>query len=121
MTEDICREPDKERIDSVPQECYCPIDGIIDTLSRKYAIQVVCVINVLQPVRFGEIEEVFGGVSSSTLSSRLDELCKSELISRQQYDEIPPRVEYELTADGEELGELLKPILYWVKSRDPPE
>jgi len=38
--------------------------------------------------------------------------------TREQYDEIPPRVEYELTEDGEELAERLRPVLEWVQSRE---
>ena len=90
----------------------------MDLLSRKYAIQVICVTGACQPVRYGEIAEIFEDVSSSTLSTRLDELTDAGLLDRQQYDEIPPRVEYELTADGEELCDLLEPILEWVEARD---
>lgn len=56
-------------------------------------------------------------MSSSTLSTRLDELREAGLLERERYDEIPPRVEYSLTHDGEELCELLEPLLEWVESR----
>ena len=97
--------------------CYCPLGGVMDLLSAKYAIQVVCVVGALQPVRYGEIESAFGDVSSSTLSARLDELGEAGLLERRRYDEIPPRVEYRLTGDGEELRDLLEPLLEWVESR----
>lgn len=87
-------------------------------LSRRYAMQVICVVGALGPVRYGEIESAFGEVSSSTLSTRLDELTDSRLLEREQYAEIPPRVEYDLTADGEELCTLLEPLLRWVEGRD---
>ena len=98
--------------------CYCPLGGVMDLLSRKYAIQVVCVVGMCQPVRYGEIEATFGEVSSSTLSTRLNELTEEGLLTRERYDEIPPRVEYSLTTDGEELCELLEPLLQWVEERD---
>jgi DNA-binding HxlR family transcriptional regulator len=101
---------------SPERQCYCPLDGVIDLLSRKYAIQVVCAVGNLGPVRYGEIETAFGGVSSSTLSTRLDELTEAELLTRERYAEIPPRVEYDLTDDGEELCELLEPLLRWVEN-----
>jgi DNA-binding HxlR family transcriptional regulator len=103
---------------SVDTECCCPLGGIMDLLSRKYAIQVVCVIDQLQPARYGEIEDAFAEVSSSTLSTRLDELTEAGLLKRSQYNEIPPRVEYDLTERGEELGELLAPVLQWVENQD---
>ena len=97
--------------------CYCRLGGTIDRLSRKYAVQLICGIGILQPARYGEIEAAFGDVSSSTLSARLDELTEAGLLDREQYDEIPPRVEYRLTEDGAELRALLEPLLEWVESR----
>lgn len=103
------------------RRCYCPLGGVMDLLSGKYAIQVVCVVGALQPVRYGEIEDSFGEVSSSTLSTRLDELTEAGLLERERYAEIPPRVEYELTAEGEELCDLLEPLLRWVDERASTE
>ena len=36
--------------------CLCPLGGVMDLLAGKYAIQVVCVVGALGPVRYGEIE-----------------------------------------------------------------
>ena len=108
--------------DSPPEteRCYCPLGEVMDLLSRKYAIQVVCVVGALQPARYGDIETAFGDVSSSTLSVRLRDLTEAGVLERKQYDEIPPTVEYTLTDDGEELCDLLEPLLRWVEARDAP-
>ncbi|MFW6354904.1 MAG: winged helix-turn-helix transcriptional regulator [Verrucomicrobiota bacterium] len=53
------------------------------------------------------------GASTSTLSARLDELVDAGLLDRERYAEIPPRVEYELTDDGAELAERLRPVAEW--------
>ncbi|RDI73144.1 transcriptional regulator [Halopelagius longus] len=90
----------------------------MDLLSRRYAMQVVCVVGAVGPARYGEIESAFGDVSSSTLSTRLDELVEAGLLAREQYAEIPPRVEYELTSEGEELCSRLDPLLRWVRERE---
>lgn len=107
-----------ENADADEIQCLCPLGGVMDLLSRKYAIQVVCVVGALQPVRYAEIETAFEQVSSSTLSTRLEELTEAGLLQRKQYDEIPPRVEYHLTDDGEELAALLEPLLEWVEGRE---
>jgi DNA-binding HxlR family transcriptional regulator len=106
--------------DSLAEEprCYCPLGGVIDLLSRKYAMQVICVVGALGPVRYGEIDAAFGDVSSSTLSTRLNELAEADLLARERYAEIPPRVEYDLTDEGMELCELLEPLLQWVENRE---
>ncbi|RRJ34098.1 transcriptional regulator [Halocatena pleomorpha] len=90
----------------------------MDPLSRRYAMQVICVTGALGPARYGEIEETFGGVSSSTLSTRLDELVEAGYLSREQYAEIPPRVEYDLTEKGDELREKLDPLLEWAEKQE---
>jgi DNA-binding HxlR family transcriptional regulator len=106
---------------SEDRTCYCPLGGVMDLLSRNYAIQVICVVGTLRPVRYGEIEATFGEVSSSTLSTRLNELTEAGILARERYAEIPPRVEYDLTTDGEELCELLLPLLRWVEDRGQSE
>lgn len=110
--------PDPSNIDN---DCLCPLGGVMDLLSRRYAMQLICVIGAIGPARYGDVEETFDGVSSSTLSTRLDELVEAGILSREQYAEIPPRVEYELTETGEELGRHLEPLLEWAKGIDEGE
>jgi DNA-binding HxlR family transcriptional regulator len=57
--------------------------------------------------RFGEIAARMPSISRKVLTQQLKELETDGLISRKQYKEIPPRVEYSLT----DLGQSLKPIL----------
>jgi DNA-binding HxlR family transcriptional regulator len=101
----------------VDPTCYCPADGIIDTISKKHALPVVSVLGSNGPTRYGELEDVLGVTSSSLLSTRLNELMSEGLIERRSFDEIPPRVEYSLTSDGEELEKRLRPLLEWADER----
>lgn len=96
--------------------CYCPITGVITTLSRKYAIQLVSIVGAHDSLRFGEIEAHLPNASASTISKRLDEFEDAGLVSRTQYDEIPPRVEYSLTDDGDEVRTRLEPLLEWAST-----
>jgi DNA-binding HxlR family transcriptional regulator len=99
-------------------DCICPLDGVMELLSRRYAMQLICVVGAVGPARYGEIEETFDGVSSSTLSTRLDELVEAGILAREQYAEIPPRVEYELTRDGRGLARRTRSLLSWVDRHD---
>lgn len=107
--------PSPEPTCDVDGTCYCPLTGVIDTLSRKYAMQLVSIIGAHDSLRFAEIEDHLPGASSSTISKRLSEFEEAGLISRTQYDEIPPRVEYALTDDGDEVRERLQPLLEWAE------
>lgn len=98
--------------------CYCPLTGVITTLSRKYAMQLISVIGAHGSLRFAEIEDHLPSASTSTISKRLDEFEEAGLISRTQYNEIPPRVEYSLTDDGDEVRTRLEPLLEWASAAE---
>lgn len=98
---------------NVDGTCYCPLTGVIDTLSQKYAMQLISIIGAHESLRFAEIEDHLASASTSTISKRLDEFEDAGLISRTQYNEIPPRVEYSLTRDGEQVSTRLEPLLEW--------
>lgn len=93
--------------------CYCPLDGVIDTISKKYAMQIVGLLGAAGPTRYGEIQDRVATASTSTLSNHLEELVDAGLIERRSFDEVPPHVEYSLTPRGRELEERLRPLLEW--------
>lgn len=98
-------------------ECYVPLTDLLDVLSRKYSMAVLCVLGGHDELRFGEIREHVQPASTSTITNRLQELVDADLVERQQYDEIPPRVEYTLTEDGIEVRRHLQPLLDWINQR----
>lgn len=113
-----CCGPDATVGDDDTVTCYCPIEGVIDVVGRKYAMQVIALIGANGPTRFGELEERLGVTSTSTISDCLSELSEAGLIERRSFDEIPPRVEYSLTPRGRELEERLQPLLEWAATVD---
>jgi DNA-binding HxlR family transcriptional regulator len=68
-----------------------------------------------EPVRYKEFRQLLKGFSSKTLARRLKELEKGEILERQAYNEIPPRVEYRLTTKGQELVESVINLLQWMR------
>lgn len=68
-----------------------------------------------EPVRYKQFRRTIKGVSSKTLASRLKDLEKMGILQRQAFNEIPPRVEYRLTAKGQELIESLINLLEWMR------
>ena len=66
------------------------------------------------PVRYKQFRGMIKGISSKTLASRLKELEKGGVLERRAYNEIPPRVEYRLTAKGQELVEVVVNLLQWM-------
>src|SRR5690554_7642215 len=64
-------------------------------------------------LRFNEIKKRLSGISERILASKLKELEENDLITRIVYQEIPPRVEYELTEKGYSLEEILNTMSAW--------
>ena len=98
-----------------PQKC--PLDGVIDIISRKWSLLVINTIGNCEKVRFNEILSHLKKVSPKTLSQTLTKLQKEGLINRESYAEIPPRVEYSLTEEGISLWKAIIPLLNWTVQR----
>jgi DNA-binding HxlR family transcriptional regulator len=98
--------------------CLCPLTGIIDVISKKWALLIINALGNCGTLRFNKIMEALNGISPKTLSDTLKELQAEGLIRRDSFAEIPPRVEYSLTKDGTELRKSIIPLLEWTANRD---
>src|SRR5687768_14594342 len=74
-----------------------------------------------KPVRYKKFREAMKGISSKTLAYRLQELEKGGILERHSYNEIPPRVEYNLTTKGQELVESIIDLLQWMRKWSLPQ
>lgn len=97
------------------QICFCPLHGILDTISKKWALMVIAVIGNSGSAGFNELKRSLCNVSSKTLSNTLKDLEAQNLVERKVADTMPPTVHYYLTVSGWELRELLIPLLEWVQ------
>ena len=99
------------------QLCLCPLEGIIDTISKKWALLIVNDIGNHGILRFNQLMENLNGISPKALSDTLKKLENERLVTRESFAEIPPRVEYSLTNDGIELRKAIVPLLKWASKR----
>jgi DNA-binding HxlR family transcriptional regulator len=87
-----------------------------DLITKRGTLEILiplcCTTN---PVRHKQFRQTLKGFSTRTLSIRLRELEKGGILERHRYNEIPPRVEYTLTAKGQELIESVVGILQWMR------
>jgi DNA-binding HxlR family transcriptional regulator len=65
------------------------------------------------PQRFGELERSLTGISPRTLSQRLVELEHCAIITKESFNEVPPRTEYTLTQKGRDLVPVLQQMAAW--------
>ena len=75
-------------------------------------IPLCCTTN---PVRYIKFRNTLKGFSSKTLAARLKELKRSGILERKSYNETPPRVEYNLTDEGQELVASIIGLLQWMR------
>ncbi len=64
-------------------------------------------------MRFNDIHADLKFISSRTLADRLKELVTLGLVHREAFDQIPPKVEYRLTMEGQSMRRVLIPLLSW--------
>ena len=84
----------------------CPVENAIEVICGRWKVLI------LQELfsgtkRFSEVHRALGDVSHRTLAKQLRELESHGIVKRHVYREIPPKVEYSLTA----LGRTLRPVL----------
>lgn len=99
--------------------CLCPLEGVIDVIARKWSLFVINVIGNNGTARFNDVMSQLEGISPTTLSETLEKLVSKQLVRREAYAETPPRVEYTLTRDGQNLRDAIIPLLTWAARRNP--
>jgi len=102
------------------EEKACPVSNFIELISKKWVIPIVIelyrkALTDIGTMRFNEISKILGDVNPRTLSQRLKELEEKGIILREQYNEIPLRVEYSLTEKGFDLGMKFLDLDQWAK------
>ena len=85
----------------------CPVRDVLSRLGDKWSMLVLLTLHANGVMRFSEIHRTLGDISHRMLTVTLRTLETDGMIRRKVYAEVPPRVEYTLTA----LGLSLKPIL----------
>ena len=84
----------------------CPVETTLSLIGGKYKALILWHLSD-GTLRFSQLRSQISGVTPKTLTQQLRELEASELIHREVFPVIPPKVEYSLT----ELGRSLMPIL----------
>src|SRR5947209_19476792 len=101
---------EQEHSTAIPETCATtPLGRAIRLLGDAWVLLIV--MNLLQgPMRFNALRAILGHISSKTLSQRLKLLEELGFVQREAFLEIPPRVEYRLTEQGQELGEVIEAL-----------
>ena len=91
----------------------CPVTPLLIMLQGRWKSQLMYEMCIHNTVRFGQLKKELPGITNTMLTKALRELEEDGLISRKQYNEIPPHVEYSLTEMGRDLLPVFYAIMNW--------
>jgi len=89
------------------EEEICPVTKAQDIIAGKWKIIILWHLST-KTRRFNELQRLLPNISKGILTRQLRELEEDQMVHREVYKEVPPKVEYSLTP----LGESFLPILY---------
>jgi len=85
----------------------CPIRTTLEMLGGKWRLLIIHAIGE-EARRYGELRRAIPGISEKMLTQELKILADNDLVVRKNYGEVPPRVEYTLTANGRRALKLIE-------------
>ena len=98
----------------VKRQPDCSLPGLINVLSSKWVLFVLPVLRD-GPKRNAALLRSIEGISQRMLTQTLRHLEKYSLVERRDFGEVPPKVEYALTALGESLAKRLETLDEWLR------
>lgn len=100
-------------------ETECPILYAMEIIGQKWKLPILWYIADAenQKLRYRELERKVVGITATMLTKCLRELETDGLISRTQYNTIPPTVEYSLTERGKSLIPALESVYQWAEGQ----
>lgn len=95
------------------KDIRCPLEYGLTLFGGKWKSRIICILAEKETLRYSSIRKEMTNITDAVLAATLKELITDEIIKRQSYDEIPPRVEYSLTSKGQSVVPILQSICRW--------
>lgn len=96
----------------------CTLVHTMNIIGKKWKPIIIYLLSGGE-LRFGQLNAMVPSISKKVLTSQLKELMADELINREEFAEVPPRVEYSLTDKGKALLPALKKLSEWAEETYP--
>jgi DNA-binding HxlR family transcriptional regulator len=92
----------------------CPYGKLLEVLGKPHTLEIIYGLTIRSPLRFTQIQKELK-LQPKTLTARVKELIKLGLVARTSYNEIPPRVDYNLTQKGRDLDGMFEALNVWAR------
>jgi DNA-binding HxlR family transcriptional regulator len=98
-----------------PYAADCPTRAVLDRVGDRWTVLVLLLLE-RRTHRFTELQRSIEGISPKVLTQTLRALERDGLVTRVVHPEVPPRVEYSLTALGRTLVSAVAALDVWARS-----
>lgn len=103
-----------EGMEIIDQKIYnCPLEYTQKVVGGKWKPIILWYLSTEGIKRYGELKKTLTNISHKMLSQQLKEMEKDKLIHREEYSQIPPKVEYSITEKGRTLLPILELMHKW--------
>lgn len=92
------------------------VEATLEVIGGKWKPIILCHLGN-GPMRTDELRRAIPQITQKMLTQQLRELEENQIISRKVYQQVPPKVVYELTDYGRTLGDLLVRMSIWGEQR----
>lgn len=99
----------------------CVLQGALNAIGGKWKLPILCSLLANGASRYNELLKNIRGISNTMLSKTLRELEEDGLVHREEFLEVPIRVEYALTDRARQLQPIMEDLIGWAMAdgRDP--
>lgn len=100
-----------------PCQARCPLQSAMESIGGKWKIHILCAVYVADSIRYNQLKRKVPGISNTMLANCLRELEEDGLVQREEFLEVPVRVEYRVTPSSRSLIPILRQLAGWQLAR----
>ena len=97
----------------VTRKGNCPVTLLLLMIQGKWKGRILYQFCIHEKIRFGELQKALPGITNTMLTNALRELVRDGLVGREQFNEIPPHVEYGFSEMGRDLLPVFYEMMVW--------
>ena len=111
----------KARIPAALAHHDCDFREMLSRVGDKWSLLVIAILERMpgQRARFSDLKRSIPGISQRMLTATVRNLERDGMLTRHVFPEVPPRVEYELTALGKKLMDPVRGLVSWLQVNWP--
>ena len=110
---------DQNRVDTPPMDLdQCPVAATLQVIGGKWVPLILFQLKD-GPRRFNALRRLIPGITQRMLTLQLRGLEQDGVVARKVFETVPPHVEYELTAMGQEAATRVYALLGWIEDALP--